>query len=149
MVDLRFDQAPVPENAAKLAEQIVEPTKRVDGAALDYSENSLRDVDRIICGFHNERTPAEQVAHTVFLFGCYVGEVMVREIPGRWAMPADAGVPKQMLEHFPFMIVQTRSGFVLNPIAKAFKLLENGMEDSIYFLMQVAKAKDRNAGHEA
>ena len=40
--------------------------------------------------------------------------------------------------HSPFMVVQVPDGKVWNPIAKAFKQLANGSEDSLEYFYQVA-----------
>ena len=73
MAELEY--AITPENAPRFAADIVAITREVDGATLDYSVESLKTVDRIIGGFHDEGVAVEDVEATVFRFGCYVGEV--------------------------------------------------------------------------
>lgn len=73
-----------PANAPGFAADIVETTQRVDGIVLDYSVASLDKVDEILGDFHAEWVTVEEIAGTVFGFGCYVGEVFVCNGAGCW-----------------------------------------------------------------
>jgi hypothetical protein len=130
---LRLQYPPTPENAARHAQTAVDAARNVDGINLDFSPESLSEVDRIIGSFFNEGLGSNQVGETVFSFGCYVGEVFVRHQAGRWIKP------KASLFRFggsDLMIVELPNGVVCNPIGKAFKLLEQGASESVSYFYQ-------------
>jgi hypothetical protein len=126
---LKLPSAPIPENAAFLAEWAVRTVRKVDGAELDYSPASLKHIDRIVLGFRERGKTFNDMGETVFLFGCYVGEVIVRNKHAKWVMPED----KLVRMGFRFMGVQTSSGAFWDPIGKTIKLLANGNVDSVEY----------------
>lgn len=135
---LRLPFAPTPQNAAALADRAVKTIRDVEGIALDYSPSSLKHIDRIVLGFHAEGLRFNEVGETAFVFGCYVGEVIVRNLGARWEMPDEEGRKLG----FGMMGVRLRDGTFLNPIGKALKLLQNGSEDSVeYFYHALAAPK--------
>jgi hypothetical protein len=118
-----------PDNAPTFAGDIMASTARVTGDALDYSVASLAAVDRIIEGLRAQGRTTDQYAETMFCFGCYVGEVLVRHAGGRWV-----ATPEDQLRLFGVrLIVEFPSGQRCNPIAKAFKRLHNGVADHLPF----------------
>lgn len=129
---LRLPFAPVPSNAAALAATAVDAIRGVDGIALDYSPDSLAHIDRIVLGFRAEGLGFDQIGETLFTFGCYVGEVIVRSLGARWDLP-NADEQRAGLS---LMGVRLVSGAFLNPIGKAVKLLRNGHEDSVAYFFQ-------------
>jgi hypothetical protein len=137
---LRLPYPPAPEYAAQHAEVAVSAARKVDAIDLNYSPDSLKLVDAIVCDFHQRGVREEQIAATLFSLGCYVGEVMVRTLGGGWHNPADTAIPKAALEHFPFIVVVTGSGAIWSPIPKIFKLFDDGgPTESVYFLWQTAR----------
>lgn len=141
-MNLRLQFPPTPENAAAHAQLAVDAARNVDHVELDYSPQSLAEVDRILGRFHEEKLRADEIGETVFSFGCYVGEVLVRHLGGTWKIPEQSfwsrlglGSPSNM------MVVEMPNGIVWNPIGKAFKLLENGTEDTVSYLYDVAASK--------
>ena len=134
---LRLSYPPTPEFAAKHADVAVTAVKEVEGIALDYSPQSLAVIDRIIQSFRAQGSTENDVKETIFSFGCYAGEVLVRATQGRWCESKDV-MSADVAEMFPFMVVQLPSDKVWNPIAKAFKQLANGSEDSLEYFFQVA-----------
>lgn len=137
-MDLRLQYPPIPENAARHAELAANAAWNVDRIKLDFSPRSLTDVDAIIVKFHSQRLTEEQIGSTVFSFGCYAGEVLVRHHGGVWKMPADAALPDFLKEDNNMMVVELPNETVWNPIGKAFKLLENGETDSLTYFYHVA-----------
>jgi hypothetical protein len=135
---LRLQFPPTPENAAKLAELAVAAARNVDGIDLDYSPESLASVDQILGSFHEEGLTEKQVGETVFSFGCYVGEILVRHHNGKWALPKASFLAKLGFGGSNMMLVELPNGSTWNPIGKAFKLIENGQEDSVAYLYTVA-----------
>ena len=135
---LRLPFPPVPENAAALAQKAVDAVRNVDGISLDYSPESLKQVDRVILRFHEEGKSSDEVGPTVFTLGCYVGEVFVRHLGASWTMPDETA----RRVGFSVMGIQIKKGQFLNPIGKAFKLLKNGSEDSVYYFYRVSEKSD-------
>jgi hypothetical protein len=131
-LNLRYE--PTPENASRFAADIVKAAQNVSGVALDYSADSLKHVDDIIEGMRSEGCSADQVAETLFGFGCYVGEVLVRQAGATWQQSADT--PMANFAGFP-LVLHLRGQSYCNPIAKAFKRLDNGPEDSLPYFYAV------------
>jgi hypothetical protein len=131
-LNLRYE--PTPENASRFAADIVGVAQNVSGTALDYSVDSLKQVDDIIEGMRSEGCTTDQIAETLFGFGCYVGEVLVRRAGATWREAANT--PMASFAGFP-LVIHLRGDSYCNPIAKAFKRLENGAEDSLPFFYAV------------
>src|SRR5262245_61974322 len=135
-ITLKLPYPPTPEFAGKYAEMTVAVVKKEENVVLDYSPESLAVIDRIIQEFRAEGNTESDVGETVFLFGCYAGEVLVRAAQGTWRESKDV-MPTDVAEAVP-LVVQLPDGKVCNPIAKAFKQLANGEEDSLEYFCQVA-----------
>ncbi|UOV02039.1 hypothetical protein [Pseudoxanthomonas mexicana] len=118
----------------------VDAVKNVEGLVLDYSPASLKTIDRIIQSFRNDGLTEDQVAETVFSFGCYAGEVFVRNRGARWVDPTQV-MPPNISQHFPFMVVQLPDRKIWSPITKAFRELENGREDSLEYLYHASTSE--------
>lgn len=139
---LRLQHPPTPEFAPTHAQIAVEAARDIDHVTLDYSSASLAEVDRILGKFHAEGLTADQMGETVFSFGCYVGEVLVRNNGGRWVMPRQSVLSKLGFGDSTMMVVELPNGDVWNPIMKAFKLLENGEADSVAYFYRVATRRE-------
>jgi hypothetical protein len=139
---LNLPLPPNPENGPALAARIVEVTMQLDAVQLDYSPDSLKWVDGRILQFRREGQTFNDVGETVFLFGCYAGEVIARGLRGRWAEPAE---PERAIG-FSMMGIRTADGHFWNPIGKSIRLLEKGPEESLHYLWVVARnASERSA----
>jgi hypothetical protein len=136
---LRLKYPPTPEFAANLANIAVTAARNVSGIELDYSPESLSKVDAIVNGFHQEGLKPSQIGETVFTFGCYVGEVFVRNDDGVWKMPSDTNLPDAIKDNNNMMVVVLPKSTVCNPIGKAFKLLELGESESLAYFYQVMR----------
>lgn len=139
-MQLRLKYAPLPENAPKFAADIVQSAAEVSGAELDYSVASLETVDAILEGLRQDGCTSQQLAETLFSFGCYVGEVFVRHAGGQWRRGAET--PLAELGSFPLLIALGNDSAlgpdkVCNPIGKVFKRLDNGEQDSLAYFYQV------------
>lgn len=139
---LRLQHPPTPEFAAIHAQIAVDAARDIDHVALDYSPASLAEVDRILGKFHAEGLTTDQMGATVFSFGCYVGEILVRNNSGKWMMPPQTALSKLGFSDSNMMVVQLPNGGVWNPIMKAFKLLENGESDSVAYFYRVAVLRE-------
>jgi hypothetical protein len=131
---LTLKYPPIAENAPAFASDIIAATRQVDGVELDYSVESLAQVDRILGRFRNERISTEQIAETIFGFGCYLGEVLIRHRGGEWF---DFGEAAQSLSRWPFG-VRLQDGSIWNPLGKAFKRVEEGPGDSLSYFYGIA-----------
>lgn len=103
--------------------------RELDGCSAGFSVASLQDVDRILSSFAEAGSDA--LAETIWGFGCYIGEVLIRNNSKmHW------GSDEQSV--FPVVWRSDESGY-LNPIAKAFKRVDHGSEESIpYFYATLA-----------
>ena len=126
---------------AQLAVKVAREEYEVD---LDFSPPSLERLDAQIDGLREEGLTGEEAAEVLFVFGCYLGEVMVRGLGGRWT--ATARSPLREVSPWP-MVVLLPSGSTWDPIGKAYKRLELG--DSEYlpaFYAAAAHPGGRSAG---
>jgi hypothetical protein len=94
---------------------------------LDYTPQSLEALDSEIESLREEGLDGEGAAEALFVFGCYLGEVLVRQLGGRWM--ATARSPLKGVSPWP-MVVALPDGSAWDAIGKAYKRLELG--DSEY-----------------
>ncbi|SUA02982.1 Uncharacterised protein [Mycolicibacterium fortuitum] len=128
---LRLPAPPTAEHAAELAQRAVDAAFNVDGIELDYSPSSLERVDVILEGFREPGSDA--VAETVFVFGCYIGEVLVRNAGYEWV-----DTPTELARNLgPLTVRRTATTTHASPIWKAFKRVDNGDTDSVTYFYQV------------
>src|SRR5678810_149363 len=97
-MNLRLQYPPTPEHAVKHAQAAVEAAWNVEGIRLDYSPESLTQVDRVLGRFHADGMRSGPILTLVFCFGCYFGEVFVRHHRADWKMPADTTLPEELKE---------------------------------------------------
>ena len=131
-IDLRYPATP--ENARDHALLAV-GLGRESGTTLDFSPGSLEEVDGLIETLREDGLNGEDAAETLFIFGCYLGQVMVKALRGKWqATPrtALAGISP-----WP-MVVVLPGGSAWDAIGKAYKRLELG--DSEYLPAYFAAA---------
>ncbi|MBU8820423.1 hypothetical protein KL864_31595 [Mycolicibacterium goodii] len=128
---LRLPAPPDPEHAAELAQRAVDAARNVSGVELDYSPASLSLVDGILEEFREPGSDA--VAETIFVFGCYVGEVLVRNAGYEWVNTP----PEAARYTFPLTIYRASTAGHANPIGKAFKRVDNGGTDSVAYFYSV------------
>ncbi|MFF4554418.1 hypothetical protein [Streptomyces sp. NPDC001422] len=139
-MQLRLKYAPIPENGARFAADIVASAAEVSRVELDYTPDSLTLVDDILEGFRADGITSDQVAETLFGFGCYIGEVLARHEGGCWREATEQEVN---LFSFP-MVIELPAKQVCNPIGKVFKRMENGPEDNLrYFYTVFTSAEPR------
>ena len=103
---------------------------------LDFSPASLEALDAQIDGLREEGLTGEEAAEVLFVFGCYLGEVMVRDLGGRWVSTIRS--PLREVSPWP-MVVVLPSGEAWDPVGKAYKRLELG--DSEYLPAFYAAAR--------
>lgn len=138
-MELRLKYTPTPEYAPKFAGDIVEAARNVSKVELDYSPESLKLVDEIIEGFRKDGLKLQNIGETLFGFGCYAGEVFVKNAGAVWRktsetpMKAAAGMP---------IVIELPNGNITNPIGKVFKRFENGAVDSLPYFYHVFAKKE-------
>lgn len=138
---LKLPFAPVPENGASLANVFAQAVLRIDQAELDYSVASLEFVDQFLERFRREGLSVNDCAETIFVAGCYVGQVMVNQCNGNWVRQEEAGLPEGVTM-MP-SVVKLPGGTIADPIAKAFKRFYYGESDSIFYFYQVFTNEDK------
>lgn len=128
---LRLPVPPEPEYAAALADRVVVASRSVSGVELDYHPASLSAVDAILDGF--SASGSDTLAETIFAFGCYIGEVMVRHAGFRWVQ-----TPSELTGTLgPLTVYRESSGAHVNPIGKAFKRVDNGPVDDLRYFYDI------------
>lgn len=136
---LRFPASP--ENAADHARLAVQVAREEYEEVLDFSPGSLEEVDQQIEGLREDGLDGEDVAELLFVLGCYVGEVMVRQLAGKWAATPLSSL--RSISPWP-MVVVLPDGSTWDPIGKAYKRLELG--DSEYLPAYYAAASAGSGG---
>jgi len=116
-----------PENAALHARIAVNLARDEYDAELDLSPASLELVDALIDTLREEGRDGEQAAEALFVLGCYLGEVMVRQLGGAWVVTGHS--PLRGVSPWP-MVVALGDGSAWDVIGKAYRRLELG--DSEY-----------------
>ena len=124
-LELRYPASP--ENARDHARLAVQLAAQEFGDELDFSPGSLEAVDAQIESVREEGSTGEDAAEALFVLGCYMGEVLVRNLGGRWV--ATPRSPLAAVCPWP-MVVELPGGTAWDPIGKAYKRLELG--DSEY-----------------
>jgi hypothetical protein len=124
-------------DARRYGERAAELALEHAGVELDFSVESLARVDELLAGWHDEGNTCESMPTTVYLFGCYLGEVIIRNHGGAWR--ETAGTAHEEMSGFP-VVLELPGGAICNPLGKACKLLDNGLGDSLVFFCQVVTA---------
>jgi hypothetical protein len=122
-VKLQLRYPATAENASDHARLAVEVAREEFESRLDYSPGSLEEVDGEIESMREDGLTGEEVAEALFVFGCYLGEVMVRFLGGRWVPTSRS--PLAGVSPWP-MVVVLPSGSSWDPIGKVYKRLELG-----------------------
>jgi hypothetical protein len=130
----RLKYPPTPEYAAQLAELMVQPARGNSEIELDFSVNSLKEVDRAIRRMRREHADTGHVATTLFGFGCYVGEVFVRNSGAQWRLTQETHL--RGLTKSP-MVVELEEEQCCDPIFKVFNRFAHAREGGLPTFYQV------------
>jgi uncharacterized RDD family membrane protein YckC len=122
-----------PENAHEAAAEAVQSSREELGIELDYSIESLETLDRILNDVHVSGRKSREMGGAVIIFGCYLGEVIIRKLGGKWLRAADAGFTAAT--GFP-IVLWLSENFSCNPLGKVAKRIDNGSEDSLPFFFK-------------
>jgi hypothetical protein len=122
---------PTSVTASELAARAADAAEKMFDIQLDFTPASLQHVDAILNGF---REPgSDRMAEFIFIFGCYIGEVMVRNADYAWVE-----TPAELARHLGALTVQHRdTGAQANPISKAFKRVDYGEPDNLAHFYRV------------
>ena len=130
------------KETVEIAERAVNTIEDVDGATLDFSANSLKEIDRIVLEIRKEEgNDPEPFQHVLYMLGVYVGEVLLRNIDGsEWVT-----VPKKLVDigaaQESEIWLKAKNGSLYNPIGKVYKLMKNGQENSVHQFYNYLKSK--------
>jgi hypothetical protein len=113
------------------ADLIVTKAAEISGVTLDYAVESLGDVERLLEVFHEAGDDPGLMAETVFRFGAYVGEVMVRNADAHWVL-----LPEDHPLGAMWPMIETVDQQLVNPIGKVYKRIAYGQVDSVEYLYQ-------------
>jgi hypothetical protein len=130
------------ENAAEHARLAARLMAEHHDVALDFGESSLDDIDAEIESLREQGWTGENVAEVLFVLGCYVGEVMVRLLGGRW-IPTDRS-PLRGVCAWP-MVVVLPGGSTWDAIGKAYARLELGDSECLSSFFAAAAASAQRA----
>lgn len=103
-----------PEYVGEFAEAMVEASREESQIELDYTPTSITQVETVLSSFRDEGCTVDDVAETLFSFGCYVGEVIRGAVGGEW------------IERGRGLLALVVNGEQLDPIARVFASLEHG-----------------------
>ncbi len=138
--DHRPPDLPMPERMRALAEEWAADFG-TDDRRLDFSVESTDHVDDLIATWSKGRRRRTEQTGALWGAGAYVGEVLIRAVPGsRWS-------GHEIFGDLP--VVETPSGAFDNPVGKAMSRYENGPEDSVAFFTQAALAAEERRGEGA
>ena len=94
------------------------------GSPLNFEPSSVPDIDQYLGEIAAEVGGSDELAELVLKLGAYIGELMVRHAGGEWVAP-----PAEIGPGWPVVLLP--SGYYATPVDRAFKRVENGVEDSI------------------
>ncbi len=116
---------------AAAARDAVDDARERHAIALDFSEDSIKDVERVLAIIHQDYVGRGLVARVLrkgptdsdlqfaaMMYGSYIGEVLCGSIDGAWEMVEGS------------LGVSNAKGTTF-PVDKAFKRMANGSEDNI------------------
>jgi hypothetical protein len=132
---LNLQYTPTPDNGLNFAKQFQDAVKANEGIDLDFSVETLVFTDKFLQSFREKALLVNDFAETIFVVGCYVGQVMVHNKGGKWIKEEDANLPKGVTM-MP-IVIQLPNGTITDPIAKSFKRFYNGEIDNISYYYQV------------
>jgi hypothetical protein len=123
-----------PENIdafmASLSAQTVERARSAYGVTLDYSPDSVKEVEKLLATKYelqkSHPMTEEETADAAHLWGAYIGEVMKRLRPAHWTRDS-AAAGKDALP-----IVFNDTGEESFPCAWVYHRLTNGEEDNVW-----------------
>jgi hypothetical protein len=137
-LELRFPATP--ETAADHARLAVRLASEEHDIELDFSRRSLEDLDALVDTLREDGLSGEEAAEALFVLGCYLGEVLVRGLHGRWVPTARS--PLKDVSPWP-MVVSLSDGSAWDAIGKVFRRLELGDTEFLPAFYAAARGRGR------
>jgi hypothetical protein len=103
-------------------------------AVLDYSENSLMELEVILSQISDAEQSPDQVTETCKLWGSYLGEVVRKQFGGEWSVEPYPG--KQFST-----LTLTVNGSKLFPSMKIHRRLTQGVGENIWSFYKMIKSR--------
>jgi hypothetical protein len=141
-VRIKLHYPATPENAADHARLAVALAREEFDSDLDLTPASLELVDAHIDSLREEGLDGEGASETLFVLGCYVGEVMVRHLGGAWISTSRSAL--RGVSPWP-MVVALPDGSAWDVIGKAYKRLELGDGEYLPAFFETAAGGGRGA----
>jgi hypothetical protein len=124
--------------AGAYAEQAVQKAREFN-TQLDYSENSLIEVEVILAELACQVWEDDAVGETCKMWGSYLGEVVRRRFGGQWSVETYPG--KQFAT-----LTLSIGGNKLFPTMKVHRRLTQGEDDNVWSFYKMIKARLESAG---
>ncbi len=140
---LRLRYPASPKNAHDHAELAVKVAAEEFDTTLDYSPDSIEALDAEIESLRDAGLDGEAAAEVLFVFGCYLGEVLVQHLNGAWASTPRS--PLRDISPWP-MVVTLPDGSAWDTIGKVYRRLELGDSEFLPAFFQWASRGGRGAG---
>jgi hypothetical protein len=141
-MQIKLQYPATPENARDHAAIALGLAQGQWDTELDYSAHSLEALDAVIDTMREDGQDGEDAAEALFVFGCYLGEVLVRALGGAWtATPRSA---LRGVSPWP-MVVILPDGSAWDAIGKAYKRLELGDSEYLPAFFEAAAARGRQS----
>jgi hypothetical protein len=113
-------------------------------AQLDFSDNSIMEVEAILSGLAQDMPASkpsdDDVSEICKVWGSYLGEVVRRRFGGQWSIETYPG--KQFAT-----LTLNLNGNKLFPSIKVHRRLTEGESDNVWTFYQMVKQKLGQAGH--
>ena len=123
--------------AGAYAEQAVQKAREFN-TQLDYSENSLIEVEVILAELARQVLEDDAVGETCKMWGSYLGEVVRRRFGGEWSVETYPG--KQFAT-----LTLSIGGNKLFPTMKVHRRLTQGEDDNVWAFYKMIKARLESA----
>ena len=137
-IRLRYPASP--DNARDHAQLAVVLARDEYDAELDFSPESLDLADSLVDSLREEGLDGEGAAETLFVLGCYLGEVLVRRLGGEWVPTSRSSL--RGVSPWP-MVVALADGSAWDVIGKAYKRLELGDSEYLPAFFEAAAGRAR------
>ena len=123
--------------AGAYAEQAVQKAREFN-TQLDYTENSLIEVEVILAELARQALEDDAVGETCKMWGSYLGEVVRRRFGGEWSVETYPG--KQFAT-----LTLSIGGNKLFPTMKVHRRLTQGEDDNVWSFYKMIKARLESA----
>lgn len=89
-----------------------------------FAPSTLRRVDSVLEEWKTGGAKMEQVAKSIYAFGSFAGEVLLKARHGEWFKPDQPSNEEDFFD-YPFLAVRLRGGAVWRPINLGFQIMDS------------------------